>query len=136
MISFLRDSFCFVAGLGLWKEQFLKGQVVDGMGNPWEVNPLQIRFTKADNGVITDSVTALIGTSAPMAITIGTSQAWTENLTVAGWLADATIPELKTLYQKGLPRQYGPLFQAKGWSGPDRCTTPGRPGASPSTAAW
>ena len=37
-----------------------EGQAVDGKGQPMaEVKPMQIRFTKANNGVITDSVTGL-----------------------------------------------------------------------------
>ena len=45
---------------GCGQNSSLKGQAVDGKVQPLaEVKPGQARFTKADNGVITDSVTGL-----------------------------------------------------------------------------
>jgi hypothetical protein len=94
-----------------------KGQTVT------EVNPVQPRFTKADNGVITDRVTGLEWYVRPNRDNNWhQAKAWTESLTVAGggWRMP-TIPELKALYQKGASRvNMDPLFQAKAawvWSG-------------------
>ncbi len=86
-----------------------------------EVKPMQIRFTKANNGVITDSVTGLdwyIGSTQNWR----QAKAWTENLTVGGggWRLP-TVPELKALYQKDAsPNNMDPIFQTDGvwvWSG-------------------
>jgi len=93
----------------------LQGQVVDDKGQP--------RFTKAENGVITDSATGLDWYVGPnQDNNWHEAKTWTENLTVAGggWRLP-TVPELKALYQKGAaPYNMDPLFQAPGvwvWSG-------------------
>jgi hypothetical protein len=70
-------------------------QVVDGKGQP-----MQNRFTKANNGVITDSVTGhdwYVGPNHDN--NWHQAKAWMENLTVAGgsWRMP-TVPELKALY--------------------------------------
>lgn len=101
-----------------------KSSSLEGQGQPMaEVNPLQIRFTKANNGVITDSVTGLDWYVGPNGDNNWyQAKAWTENLTVegGGWRMP-TIPELKALYQKGTSRvNMDPLFQPKAawvWSG-------------------
>ncbi len=93
----------------------LEAQAVEGKGQP--------RFTKAQNGVITDHVTGLewyVGPSPDN--NWHEAKAWTENLTVAGggWRLP-TVPELKAIYQKGASRvNMDPLFQPKAawvWSG-------------------
>ncbi|MBU4232795.1 MAG: DUF1566 domain-containing protein [Proteobacteria bacterium] len=88
-----------------------------------EVNPVQPRFTKADNGVITDSVTGLDWYVAPNRDNNWhQAKAWTESLTVAGggWRMP-TVAELIGIYQKGAsPNNMDPLFQSPGvwvWSG-------------------
>ena len=88
-----------------------------------EANPVQPIFTKADNGVITDSVTGLDWYVGPNPDnTWHEAKAWTESLTVAGggWRLP-TMAELKAIYQKGASaNNMDPLFQAKGawaWSG-------------------
>jgi hypothetical protein len=109
---------------GCGKSSSLEGQVVDGMGQPMaKVQPMQIRFTKAHNGVITDSVTGLDWYVGPnQDNNWHQAKAWTENLTVAGggWRMP-TVPELKALYQKGAaPNNMDPLFQTTSvwvWSG-------------------
>jgi hypothetical protein len=87
------------------------------------VNPAQPRFTKADNGVITDSLTGLdwyVGPSPDN--TFHQAKAWVESLTVAGggWRLP-TMAELKAIYQKDASAYHmDPLFQVKGawvWSG-------------------
>jgi hypothetical protein len=81
----------------------------------------QIRFTKAANGVITDSATGLdwyVGKEN----TWHEAKAWVEGLTVAGggWRLP-TVAELKAIYQKGASaNNMDPLFQttvAWAWSG-------------------
>jgi len=109
---------------GCGQNSSLKGQAVDGKGQPLaEVKPGQVRFTKADNGVITDRVTGLewyVGPSPDN--NWRQAKAWAENLAVAGggWRLP-TVQELKGLYQKGAsPINMDPLFQANGawvWSG-------------------
>ncbi|MDP2952518.1 MAG: DUF1566 domain-containing protein [Chloroflexota bacterium] len=101
---------------GCAKSSSLEAQVVDGKGQP-------IRFTKANNGVITDSVTGLDWYVGPNHDNNWhQAKAWTENLTVAGggWRMP-TVPELKALYQKGAaPNNMNPLFQTTSvwvWSG-------------------
>jgi hypothetical protein len=101
---------------GFGKSSSLEAQVVDGKGQP-------IRFTKANNGVITDSVTGLDWYVGPNHDNNWRqAKAWTENLTVAGggWRMP-TVPELKAIYQKGAsPYNMDPLFQTTGvwvWSG-------------------
>jgi hypothetical protein len=109
---------------GCGQTSSLQGRAVDGQDQPLaEVKPSQHRFTKADNGVITDRVTGLdwyVGPSQNN--TWHQAKAWAENLTVAGggWRLP-TRQELKDLYQKGASRiNMDPLFQANGawvWSG-------------------
>ena len=97
---------------------------LEGQGQPMaEVKPLQTRFTKANNGVITDRDTGLDWYVGPNPDnTWREAKAWTENLTVAGggWRLP-TMPELKAIYRKGASaNNMDPLFQAKGawaWSG-------------------
>jgi hypothetical protein len=109
---------------GCGKSSSLEGQVVDGMGQPMaKVQPMQMRFTKANNGVITDSVTGLDWYIGPAQDNNWhQAKAWTENLTVAGggWRMP-TVPELKALYQKeAAPNNMDPLFQTTSvwvWSG-------------------
>jgi hypothetical protein len=100
---------------GCGKSSSLAGQVVDGKGQP--------RFTKAGNGVITDSATGLDWYVGPnQDNNWHQAKAWTENLTATGggWRMP-TVPELKGLYQKGAAgNNMDPLFQATGawvWSG-------------------
>jgi hypothetical protein len=58
-----------------------------------EVNPVQPRFTKADNGVIADSVTGLDWYVGPdQDNTWHQAKSWTENLTVAGGGAGVCPP--------------------------------------------
>jgi hypothetical protein len=67
----------------------------------------QIRFTKANNGVITDSVIGLDWYVGPnQDNNWHQAKAWKENLTVAGggWNLP-TVAELKALCQKGPPLQ-------------------------------
>ena len=91
----------------------LAAQVEGGKGQP--------RFTKASNGVISDSATGLdwyVGKEN----TWHQAKAWAEGLTVAGggWRLP-TVPELKAIYQKGASaNNMDPLFQttvAWAWSG-------------------
>ncbi len=101
-----------------------KSSSLEGQGQPMaEVKPRQIRFTKANNGVITDSVTGLDWYVGPNGDNNWhQAKAWTENLTVdgGGWRMP-TVPELQALYQKGASRvNMDPLFQPKAawvWSG-------------------
>jgi hypothetical protein len=93
----------------------LQGQAADGQGQP--------RFTKAENGVITDHATGLEWYVCPKPDNNWhEAKAWTENLTVAGggWRMP-TVAELKAIYQKDAsPTNLDPLFQAAGvwaWSG-------------------
>ena len=93
-----------------------------GMSQPRaQVEPLPSRFTKADNGVITDRTTGLdlyVGQEN----TWHQAKAWVEGLTVAGggWRLP-TVAELKAIYQKGASaNNMDPLFQttvAWAWSG-------------------
>lgn len=97
---------------------------LEGRGQPMaEVDPRQIRFSKAVNGVITDSVTGLDWYIGPDRDNDWRqAKAWAENLNVAGggWRMP-TIPELKALYQTGATSNHmDPLFQTTGvwvWSG-------------------
>jgi hypothetical protein len=93
-----------------------KAQEMDGKGQP-------MRFTKANNGVITDSVTGLEWYVGPNHDNNWhEAKPWTENLTVAGggWRMP-TVAELKAIYQNGAsPYNMDPLFQTTGvwvWSG-------------------
>jgi hypothetical protein len=90
---------------------------------PAVVAPIQLRFTKADNGVISDRDTSLdwyVGSNPDN--TYAQAKAWTEGLTVAGggWRLP-TMAELKGIYKKGASAyNMDPLFQVKGawvWSG-------------------
>lgn len=81
------------------------------------------RFTQADNGVITDSLTGLEWYVNPNPDNkFHQAKAWAEGLTVAGggWRLP-TMAELKAIYQKDASAYHmDPLFQVKGawaWSG-------------------
>jgi hypothetical protein len=81
------------------------------------------RFTKAENGVITDRVTGLEWYVGPNSDnTWHQAKEWAENLNVdgGGWRLP-TLQELKALYLKGAsPINMDPVFQVKGawvWSG-------------------
>lgn len=107
--------------LGLWgcgPGSSVHGQAVDGQGQT-----VAARFTKADNGVITDRVTGLDWYVGPNSDnTWRQAQAWAEHLTVGGggWRLP-TVKELKAIYQKGAgPSNLDPVFQVQGawvWSG-------------------
>lgn len=109
---------------GCGQTNSLKGQVVDGGEQPAAmVKPMPTRFTKAANGVITDSVTGLEWYVGPnQDNTWHEAKAWTESLSVAGggWRLP-TMAELKALYQYGAgPNNMDPIFQTTGawaWSG-------------------
>jgi hypothetical protein len=85
---------------------------------------IQIRFTKAKNGVITDSATGLEWYVGPDRDTNWhQAKAWTESLSAAGggWRMP-TIPELKAIYQPDAMERNNmdPIFQtasARVWSG-------------------
>ena len=101
---------------GFGMSSSLEAQVVDGKSQP-------MRFTKANNGVITDSLTGLDWYVNPNPDnTFREAKAWVEGLTVAGggWRLP-TMAELKAIYQKDASDvNMDPLFQAKGawaWSG-------------------
>ncbi|MFA5183624.1 MAG: DUF1566 domain-containing protein [Syntrophales bacterium] len=101
---------------GVGQSSSLEAQVVDAKEQP-------IRFTKTDNGVITDRVTGLEWYAGPNPDnTWREAKAWTESLTVdgGGWRMP-TVAELKAIYQKGASaNNMDPVFQAKGawaWSG-------------------
>ena len=101
-----------------------KSSSLEGQGQPMaEVKPIQPRFTKANNGVITDRVTGLDWYVGPNHDNNWHQvKAWTESLAVAGdgWRLP-TLAELKAIYQKGASaNNMDPQFQAKGawaWSG-------------------
>jgi hypothetical protein len=100
---------------GCAKSSSLEGRVMDGKGQP--------RFTKAENGVITDRVTGLDWYVCPNQDNNWyQAKAWVENLTVAGggWRMP-TVPELKAIYQKGASAtNMDPIFQTTRvwvWSG-------------------
>jgi hypothetical protein len=86
--------------------------------------PLKIRFTKAKDGVISDSATGLEWYAGPNRATNywKEAKAWTESLAAAGggWRMP-TIPELKAIYQPGAGRiNMDPIIQTTGdwiWSG-------------------
>jgi Protein of unknown function (DUF1566) len=113
-LSLLPLILLVVWGLGM--SSSLEAQVLDGKSQP-------IRFTKADNGVITDLVTGLDWYVNPNPDTTWhEAKAWVESLAVAGggWRLP-TMAELKAIYQKDASANHmDPLFQAKGawaWSG-------------------
>lgn len=96
---------------------------LQGQSQPMEVKPAQPRFTKASNGVITDSVTGLDWYVGPnYDNTWHEAKAWADSLTVAGggWRLP-TMAELKGIYQTGASaNNMDPLFEANGawaWSG-------------------
>lgn len=108
----------------------------DDRGRP----PVRTRFTKAKDGVISDSATGLEWYVGPDQDTNwNQAKSWTESLTVArgGWRMP-TIPELKALYQEGAgPRNIDPKFQTTGvwvWSG--QTGGPASPGYPASWGAW
>ena len=110
---------------GCGKSSSLQGQVVNGTGQPLvKVKPKEIRFTKAKNDVITDSVTGLEWYVGPdQHNTWYQARAWTTTLTVAGggWRMPS-LAELKALYQKeaGTYNNMDPVFRTPGvwvWSG-------------------
>ncbi len=109
---------------GCGQNNSLRSPVADDKGQPpTEMKPEPKRFTKASNGVITDSVTALEWYVGPNPDNSWhQAKAWTENLTVAGggWRLP-TLAELKGLYQYGVgPNHMDPVFQTTGawaWSG-------------------
>ncbi len=104
--------------LAMWScatSSSLAGQLATGQGQP--------RFSKADNGVITDRTTGLDWYVCPNPDNDWRqAKAWAENLNVAGggWRLP-TMPELKALYQKDAsPNNMDPVFQTPGvwaWSG-------------------
>jgi hypothetical protein len=118
MARWYRLSIMALVLLVVWgcvKSSSLEGQVVDGNGQP--------RFTRANNGVITDSVTGLDWYVGPnQDNNWHQAKAWAENLTVdgGGWRMP-TLPELKAIYQKDAsPTNMDPLFQTTRvwvWSG-------------------
>jgi hypothetical protein len=124
MVSFSALFFVLLLVWGCGKNRSLEGQKVDAKEQPMaEVKPEQTRFTKANTGVITDSVTGLEWYAGPnQDNTWHEAKAWTENLTVdgGGWRLP-TMAELKALYQYGAgPNNMDPIFQTTGawaWSG-------------------
>jgi len=85
--------------------------------------PGKTRFTKAENGVISDSKTGLEWYVGPdRDTTWNEAKYWTESLTAAGggWRLPS-VPEMKTLYQPGASsNNKDPIFQITGywvWSG-------------------
>jgi hypothetical protein len=93
-----------------------------GQGQPLaQVEPAPPRFTKAENGVITDRLTGLdwyVGQEN----TWHQAKAWVDGIIVAGggWRLP-TVAELQAIYQKGASaNNMDPLFQttvAWAWSG-------------------
>ena len=85
--------------------------------------PVKTRFTKSNDGVISDSATGLEWYVGPDQDTNWSqAKSWTEGLTIAGggWRLP-TISELGAIYQQGAgPRNIDPIFQTTGswvWSG-------------------
>ena len=120
--------FSFKAGRGLWDrmDDAAHGRAFV-VRSPKETSPvpqpINLRFTKTNEGVITDSFTGLDWYLGPDQNTNwNQAKAWTESLTVAGggWRIP-TVPELTALYQKGGgPNNMDPIFQTTGtwvWSG-------------------
>ena len=112
-LSLMALILLMVWGFGM--SDCLEAQMVDTKSQP--------RFTKADNGVITDSLTGLEWYVNPNPDnTFREAKAWVEGLTVAGggWRLP-TMAELKGIYQKDASAvNMDPLFEAKGawaWSG-------------------
>ncbi len=102
----------FLLVLGCFQSVSLAAQEVDGQG--------QLRFTKAENGVITDHTTGLdwyVGKESNW----HQAKAWVEGLTVAGggWRLPS-VAELQAIYQPGVSaNNLDPLFQttvAWAWS--------------------
>jgi len=105
----------FLVIWGCARSSSLEGQMAEGKKQP--------RFTKAENGVITDSVTGLDWYIGPNPNNNWhQAKEWAENLTVGGggWRLP-TVAELKALYQKdAAPNNMDPVFQTPGvwaWSG-------------------
>jgi Protein of unknown function (DUF1566) len=106
------------------KSSALEGQVGEGMGpTTAKTRTMQGRFTQAQGGVITDSVTGLEWYVNPNPNnTWHQAKAWAENLAVAGggWRLP-NMMELKALYQTGNSAVHmDPLFKLPGayvWSG-------------------
>jgi hypothetical protein len=96
---------------GFGPDSTLKGQEVDSKAGP-------VRFTKAKDGVITDSLTNLQWYVGPDQDTTWLqAKAWLESLTVAGggWRLP-TVADLKTLYQRGASLQnIDPILQTSGF---------------------
>jgi hypothetical protein len=110
---------------GCGKGRSLQSQVVNATGQPVaKVKPMGIRFTKARNGVITDSVTGLEWFVGPdQHNTWYQARAWAKTLTVAGggWRMPS-LSELKALCQKeaGTYNNMDLVFRTPGvwvWSG-------------------
>ena len=85
--------------------------------------PIKIRFTRAKDGVISDSATGLEWYVGPDRDTNwNQAKAWTESLSAAGggWRMP-TVPELKAIYQRGVGgNNLDPIFLTTGvwvWSG-------------------
>ena len=109
---------------GCGKGLSLQGQIVNATGQPVaKVKPKGIRFTKAQNSVITDSVTGLEWYVGPdQNNTWYQARGWAKTLTVAGggWRMPY-LSELKALYQKepGTYNNLDPVFNTTGiwvWS--------------------
>jgi hypothetical protein len=114
-LSLSMIALILLAVCGSAQSNSMVGQAADGQGQP--------RFTKAENGVITDSATGLQWYVNPSpGTTWHQAKAWTENLTVAGggWRLP-TVAELKAIFQKDAgPVNLDPVFQAPAawaWSG-------------------
>lgn len=115
MVRWQRISLMALILMAVWvwaTTSSLAGQAEEGQGQP--------RFTKAENGVITDHTTGLdwyVGKEN----TFHQAKAWVEGLTVAGggWRLP-TVAELKAIYQPGASaNNMDPLFQttvAWAWS--------------------
>jgi len=110
---------------GCGKSRSLEGQAANGMGQSIsKVKPMQTRFTKAPNGVITDRATGLEWYVGPnQDKNWYQAKAWAENLTVAGggWRMPKLM-ELKGLYEKeaATHNHMDPAFQTTRvwvWSG-------------------
>jgi hypothetical protein len=84
---------------------------------PQRPQPVKTRFTKAKDGVISDSKTGLEWYVCPdRNISSDQAKGWTESLSVAGggWRMPS-ISELKALYQRGAgPNNLDPIFQTTG----------------------
>jgi hypothetical protein len=113
--------------LAVWvcgQSSALEAQVVEGMGPAAaNVKTMPARFTKGQDGVITDRVTGLEWYINPNRDnTWHQAKAWAESLAVAGggWRLPSLM-ELKALYKTGTSAVHmDPVFQLPGayvWSG-------------------